>query len=261
MGIKSKTVASRILTLILFLSMTLGLFVTNADIAYADVAAVKAEVEKYGGEAFGSLLTTDANVGSGAGYNNFQVTVNGVTTTYYYRADNETAIMNKAKSLKGQAQIDSLDDYYSLEADVEGAAGLVEGLKGPISTFLGILVTFLTVGMTLFTAFDLCYIAFPVFRGKMDDAKANGTRGVTRTNSKGETKLNIITEDAQFAVISAETAQTGQSAYLIYFKKRIISFVILAVLIFILLTGNINIITNIGVKLASGILEAISNSF
>ena len=80
-------------------------------------------------------------------------------------------------------------------------------------------------------------------------------------NSKGETKLNIVTEDAQFAVISAETAQTGQSAYLIYFKKRIISFVILAVLIFILLTGNINILTNIGVKLASGVLEAINNSF
>lgn len=262
MRIKNNAIISRILVLLMAISMMTGVFILSTEVAYADAAAVKAEVEKYGASKFGSLLTTDASVGAGAGYTSFTITdSSGVTTTYYYRTENEDAIMNKAKSLKGQQQIEDLDEYYSLEADTKTASDLVSGLKGPISTFLGILVTFITVGMTVFTAFDLCYIAFPVFRGKMDDAKANGTRGITRTNNKGETKLNIVTEDAQFAVISAETAQTGQSAYLIYFKKRIISFVILAVLIFILLTGNINILTNIGVKLASGILEAISNSF
>lgn len=263
MSIKKEVIMSRILTLLIAISMIACVFSFSTEMAYADEAAVQAEVQKYGASQFGSLLTTDAGVGASADYTSITVTdsASGVSTKYYYRKDNETAILNKAKSLRGQQQISDLDEYYSLEADTKTASDLVSGLKGPISTFLGILVTFITVGMTVFTAFDLCYIAFPVFRGKMDDAKANGTKGITRTNNKGETKLNIVTEDAQFAVISAETAQTGQSAYLIYFKKRIISFVILAVLIFILLTGNINILTNIGVKLASGILEAINNSF
>lgn len=260
--IKSNVVLARILTLLIIISIGFSVGFLSTEIAYADVNSVKEEVKKYGASEFGSLLSTDANLAGNSDYSYFQITnESGATVTYYYRTDNETAIMNKAKSLKGQQQIEDLDEYYSLEADTKTASDLVSGLKGPISTFLGILVTFITVGMTVFTAFDLCYIAFPVFRGKMDDAKANGTKGITRTNNKGETKLNIVTEDAQFAVISAETAQTGQSAYLIYFKKRIVSFIILAVLIFILLTGNINILTNIGVKLASGVLEAISNSF
>lgn len=262
MRIKSNVFVARILTLLIVLSMAFSVAFISTEVVYADAATVQAEVAKYGVDKFGSLLSNDPNLATNPDYTSFQIdSGNGALVTYYYRTDNESAILNKAKSLRGQAQIDKLDDYYNIEADVEGANGLVEGLKGPISTFLGIMVTGITVGMTIFTAFDLCYIAFPVFRGKMDDAKANGTKGITRTNNKGETKLNIVTEDAQFAVISAETAQTGQSAYLIYFKKRVISFIILAVLIFILLTGNINILTNIGVKLASGVLEAISNSF
>lgn len=257
MRIKSKTVASRILTFVLFLSMTLGLFATNASVVYADADAVKEVVEKYGAESFGSLISTDSSLAGNSEYTKIMVS----DKSYWYRTNNEQAILNKANSLKGQAQIDKLDDYYNIEADIEGANTLVEGLKGPISTFLGVLVTFITVFMTVFTALDLCYIAFPVFRGKMDEAKANGTKGMTHRGKNGETKLTFITEDAQFAVINAETAQTGRSAYLIYFKQRVVSFIVLAILIFILLTGNINILTNIGVRLASGILEAISNSF
>lgn len=257
---KKKTIFTRVLALLIVISIASGIYLSSTEIVYAGATEVQQEVEKYGADKYDGLITKDS--GGQPGYESFQVKdANGVTQTWYYKTEDEDKILNKSKSLKGQEQIDQLDEYYSLEADTKTASELVSGLKGPISTFLGILVTFITVGMTVFTAFDLCYIAFPVFRGKMDEAKANGTKGITRTNNKGETKLNIITEDAQFAVISADVANTGQSAYVIYFKKRVISFVVLAVLIFILLTGNINILTNIGVKLASGILETINKSF
>lgn len=187
------------------------------------------------------------------------VTVNN--KRYYYKSTDEASILNAGKSLNADNSLAQLDDLYDLSADTRGAAGLLSGLEAPLRTFLGILVTCITVGMTLITAFDLCYLAFPLFRGKMDDAKSNGTKGVTRTNSKGETKLNIVTEDAQYAVVAAETVQTGKNPFIIYGQKRVVSFVVLAVLIFILLTGNINILTNIGVKLASGILDAINNTF
>lgn len=261
MRIEIKAIASRLLVIVMTLAIMTGVFTFSTEIAYASSADVKAAVEPYGADKFGNLLDTNTQLSTNPDYDHIELTVNGTNQTYYYKKTDEQAILNKAKSLKGQAQVQKLDEYYSLEADTEAASNLVSGLKGPISTFLGLLVVFITVGMTIFTAFDLCYIAFPIFRGKMDDAKANGTKIATRTNDKGETKLNFITDDAQFAVIASETAQTGRNAYLIYFKKRVISFVILAVLIFILLTGNINIIVNIGIKLASGIIEAISNSF
>lgn len=181
--------------------------------------------------------------------------------TYYYKTDDSDNIVKAVRSEKFEEKFEAVNQF-NMEADVGGAYGLMSGFFGPFKLFLGILVTLITVGMTIFTGFDLCYIAFPVFRGKMDDAKANGTRGITRTDSKtGETKLNLVTEDAQYAMVAADTVQTGQNPFVIYFKKRVVSFIVLAVLLFVLLTGNINILTNLGVKLAAGILQAINNTF
>jgi hypothetical protein len=188
---------------------------------------------------------------------------------YYYNSKERDVIVAQANTLVDSGNektssdyINDLNNTFPLSADVTGAAGLMSGFTPAFETFLGFLVTLLTIGMTVFTGLDLCYIAFPVFRGKCDDAKANGTKGMTTTDKKtGATKLTIISEDAQFSVVSADMVNTGKSPFVIYFQKRVISFVVLAVLIFILLTGNINIITNIGVKLASGILNVINSSF
>lgn len=180
---------------------------------------------------------------------------------YYYKTDASDSIVSSIKIQKNKETLADLNQF-NMKADVGGASALMSGFFGPFKLFLGIIVTLITVGMTIFTGFDLCYIAFPVFRGKMDDAKANGTRGITRTDSKtGETKLNLVTEDAQYAMVAADTVQTGQNPFVIYFKKRVVSFIVLAVLLFVLLTGNINILTNLGVKLADGILRAINSTF
>lgn len=195
--------------------------------------------------------------------NNKPALVNG--QTYYYSEAESDNIVNEISNYQtsGGREVETLENIdnttFNLKADTAGATGILDGLRQPLSIFLGVIVVLITTGMTIFTAFDLCYIAFPVFRGKMDTAKANGTKGVTRTDSKGNTKLTFVTEDAQYAVVAAETTQTGKSAFIIYGKKRVISFVVLAVLIFILLTGNINVFANIGLKLASGVLKALGN--
>lgn len=263
---KNNTVIKLLRTLMCF-AVIVFVLVANVNVALADTdgqtqKTVDSVVQQYGPDNFPSYLSSDPQYAGNKDY--AKVTYkdgNGASKSYYYKKTDEAAILNKAKSLSGQSQIENLDNLYDLSADTGTAANLTAGLQGPMRTFLGILVVFITVFMTVFTAFDLCYIAFPVFRGKMDEAKANGTRGVTKTNKNGETKLTLITDDAQYAVVASETAQTGQNAFVLYFKKRVVSFIVLAVLIFILLTGNINILTNIGVKLASGILQAISNSF
>lgn len=176
---------------------------------------------------------------------------------YYYNPDDTDAIKDSAYSEDGddaiQGTIDELNQTYTedyqIKADVGGAAELMSGFNSTLNTFLGVLVTLITVGMTVFTALDLSYIAFPALRGKVDEKKEEGKF------------KHIVTEDARYAVVKADVENTGQNAFVIYGKKRILSFIVLSILVFILFTGNINVLTNIGVRLASGILKALNSGF
>lgn len=182
-------------------------------------------------------------------------------TVWYKPADAESirdAVVAQGTSAKNDAEVKDALATYNLKADTAGAHSALSGFMDPLSKFLGVITYCITIGMVLFTAFDLAYIAFPVFRGKMDEAKSNGTAGLTRQGKGGETKLNLITEDAQYAMTTADTATTGANPYIIYGKKRIISFVVLSILIFILVTGRINIFAELGIKLADGLLKMIS---
>ena len=184
-----------------------------------------------------------------------------VKKTYYYNPAEEEKILEKINIQANTEDINAALDQFNYKADVASAAGYLDGFKRPLEIFLGIMVTLITIGMTVFTTLDLCYIAFPVFRGKMDDAKASGTKGLTRSGKDGETKLNFITEDAQYAMTAANMAETGQNPFLIYAKKRVLSFIILAILLFILVTGKINVFANLGIKLANGILNVLSGAY
>lgn len=233
-------------------------------VVFADSAAVQAQVQN-------AVNTTGSIPAGAASYlgtaatatatQSISITINGATTIYWYDPANEAAILSACSGVQSGAAVDQALNTFTMKADVGGAAGLMSGFQKPLEVFLGILVTLITIGMTVFTAFDLCYIAFPVFRGKMDEAKANGTKGITKTGKGGETKLTIVTEDAQYAVTAADMANSGENPFLLYFKKRVVSFVVLAVLLFVLITGKINILANIGVKLADGLLNMINGSF
>jgi hypothetical protein len=275
-----KSIKSKLGLIIVAFLIAVSMFtMINPVKAYAGTSAqIKEVIEKYAPEANNSdysgwpsklqpYFSTAYNKDDGF-TQVIEGKINGNSYEYYYNPDEASAIiaiadaLDKSTEKTGEDIVNDLDEVYTLKADVKSAAGVMNGFTSVFQTFLGFIVTMLTIGMTVFTALDLCYIAFPVFRGKCDDAKANGTKGVTSTDKKtGATKLTIISEDAQFSVVSADMVNTGKSPFVIYFQKRVISFIVLAVLIFILLTGNINIITNIGVKLASGILEVINNTF
>ena len=81
---------------------------------------------------------------------------------------------------------------------------------------------------------------------------------MTRTDSKtGETKLRLVTDEAQYAIQAADTIQSGQNPLVIYFKKRFAAILILAIVLFILLTGNMNVFSQIALKLVSGIISIV----
>ena len=116
-------------------------------------------------------------------------------------------------------------------------------------------MTIITVGMTLFSAVDIAYIAFPVFRNMCEDKKMTGGPG-TKKAANGETKLLWVTDDAEYAVKQG-SIESGQSPWSIYFKRRIVSYIMLAITLFILMTGNITLITNIAINIVAGIMDVL----
>lgn len=191
--------------------------------------------------------------------------------TYYYDPSKEEAIVNAGNKINAQSKeaaqsteitttIDSnIEDVGGYKADTGTATALLSGFTGVIQTLLGIIVILISVGMTVFSAFDLCYIAFPVFRNKCEEAKQSGGKSMhTKTGSNGETKLRFVSDDAQYAVIAADTVQQGKNPFVIYFGKRLMSYLVLAILLFVLFTGKITVFTSIAIRLVSGLINIIS---
>ena len=158
------------------------------------------------------------------------------------------------------SQIRDINDGINLKPDTTSAMKSISGFVPAINFFLGLVVSIISAGMTILTACDICYIVFPIIRGKCENLKQEG-RGIDRNRSvkAGDTRLKFISDEAEYAVCTSETAQTGKNPLTIYFKKRAAALIILAVVIFILLTGNITMITNIAIKAVSGILQIIQD--
>lgn len=255
----SKKIALMLSAFVMVLTLTFG---TGVVTVYA--ADAQSIINQYGPqERNGSWVDPSLqNYFSTTKRNRDDVKVTGKDgKSYYYSKSNEENIKSAYATAKGNSSIKGLNDTTNggnLNADTGGASQLLSGFYQPLQLALGVIVIILTLGLTFFTGTDLCYIVFPMFRGKMDDAKASGTKGLTKTGKDGETKLTIVSEDAQYSMVAADTIQTGKSPLFIYFKKRIFTFVALSILIYILLTGNVNVFVNIGIDLASGILKAIN---
>lgn len=255
--------------LLAVIALATALTVTAPINAYAEVSSVKEAIELYGDDpTIKSYISTKKE-----GTYTVDVPVNG--TTYYYNNNKKQNIIDAANELqekeakleetktKDEAAVkdfnDNVTDGMKIAANTRVATQMLSGFEGVISTLLGLMVIGISVGMTIFSGFDLCYIAFPVFRNKCEDAKASGT-GMMASRSKtstGETKLRFVSDDAQYAVTAADTVQSGQNPFMIYFKKRLLSYIVLAILLFILLTGKITVFTDIALKLTSGILDLI----
>jgi len=152
-----------------------------------------------------------------------------------------------------------LMDNLHIISDHASAETLMGGFIPILNVALGVITTLITIGMTFFTAFDVAYIAFPVVRTAFDDAVTTNNPKMTKTNSKtGETELRFVSDDAQYAVKTC-SIESGKSPWGLYFKRRLVSYIMLAIILFILLTGNIDLITNIVLNMIGGIMEVLQN--
>jgi hypothetical protein len=184
---------------------------------------------------------------------------------YYFikKSEEDSAAQAIAKSAANTAAANDLSlisDNLGIDATsgIQAAEVSLAPFAGILNTVLGVIVVAVSLGMTLFTGIDICYIVFPVFRGKMDDAKSSGNSMVGKQDKKtGETKFRFITDEAVYAVNSANVEESGKNPLVIYAGKRALSFIVVAIVLFIFMTGNITLFTSLALKLVSGILDVL----
>lgn len=172
-------------------------------------------------------------------------------------AKNSTsAAKNQGKSVDEvkDSITDMLRDDFNIKADTSEAAEALEGFKGPIGLVIGILAYIVIIGMGLFTALDICFIVIPIFRGWYTESAESGSKLTGATGKNGEAKLRWISDDAVYAVKVA-TVEEGKSPLKVYMFKRTGAYIIIAIVIFMLLTGNVQIFVNIALDLIAGAIE------
>ena len=179
---------------------------------------------------------------------------NGYKCAVYTKSmdDLNVAITNVQSSSNVNESIKAIDNNLGVAADTTGASDLLSGVTPFISLAAGLIVIVITSLMTLFSALDCMFIAFPIFRNKYKGAAEGGNGLLGKKDSgSGETELRWISDDAQYAIEKA-TVESGQSKWKLYFSKRIVSYIFLAIIISILLSGNISIITQLAVRIVEG---------
>lgn len=189
------------------------------------------------------------------------VTVDGTTATFYASASSMKAlqkyITDKKASDKVTDKINGMTEGFSMEADTDGAAIMMGGFEGVASIIAGIVLYFVVLMMGIYAAFDVAFIAFPLFRVKCDEAQQSGGNNMmTKQSSSGETTLRWVTEEAQAAV--KMSASTGKSPWWFWIKKKVTAYIMVGIIVFMLATGQMDLFVRIALRWVSGIIEALS---
>lgn len=207
------------------------------------------------------LAVTDAEI---ADSSPITLDVNGVTATVNVKNSAVDSLSSKAASGLVTKQVDDMVSRLDIKADLEAAVIVMSSIQPLIETLIGLLAYSIVIMMPLLTALDVAFIMAPMFREKVTDMRDNGTgsalgdRFMTSTNRNGQKRIRFISDAAMFAVTKGSEVgamETGQSALKIYLGKRIIEFVLVAIVLYMLVGGQINVFTNLAIKLVSGAME------
>lgn len=170
--------------------------------------------------------------------------------------DDEADRLNKLKERSAdevRKTVKNMVNTYGVYADIENAGTTLAPLSNLLKIITGMIVYVAMLCMVLVTSIDVLYITMPVFREKMD-ARSAEKDGLTREGEQGH---RWVSDEAVYSVKSG-VLETGKSALSIYLGKRVYAFIVMMVVIFILLTGNISLITDIVLNIVYGIMSALA---
>ena len=170
--------------------------------------------------------------------------------TVYVHNDAGSAALGKISAHATQGLL----NQANVNPDTGTAMGLLSGIMPALNVVLGLMVVVISIGMTVFSALDIIYLAFPAFKSMVDNSIEQGGKG-TRTTKDGTVTSRWVTQDA---ILAAEDADKTQgSPWGSYFKRRILAYVFLAIILFILLTGNIFSITTLVTNALQGLFNSL----
>jgi hypothetical protein len=133
-------------------------------------------------------------------------------------------------------------------ADVYTAMKWVAPLLSIVRVILGVGAVLITIFLVGSTVLDMAFIGLPFARNWMDD----------RASENGNQKPKFVTNEALSAVKQTEASLDSsggyKNAYLIYFKLRIVTYIILSICLLYLVLGEIGGLIAWLLKLGSGVV-------
>lgn len=154
-------------------------------------------------------------------------------------------------------RVSDIGRNFSTQADIDGAGRMLSGFQPFISLVTGIILYAVVLGMALFTALDVSYIMMPIFRNKCDDMKQTGNSFAVKTTGTGEAKLRWVSDEAEYAVRTC-SMETGKHPAGVYLQKRIWAYIMAGAVIYVLATGNVQILVNIAINILGGVFDTLS---
>lgn len=149
-----------------------------------------------------------------------------------------------------------MDTYKDIPYDIDFGvlSPLVDALVGFGTMAFSVLSVILVVYMALVTTFDIIYITFPMIQSMASKRNLDGSLDISGL------KFRVISRDAYNAVqekYSIEGSGRGlyKSALLIYLRKRLKTYLVLAVVLVIMFNG-FNVIVLIISKLLTPLFKA-----
>lgn len=164
-------------------------------------------------------------------------------------------LAREGEKLLVKDKVNSAMGGINVQADTDRAQELLGGVHPIIELFCGVIVYAIVLGLPVFTSLDILYITYPVFRNTIQESASKGGM-MAKTRKDGSTGIRWVSDEAQFAVENANLGE-GRTALGIYSKKRFMVYIICTVMLFVFLTGNIQIFTNLAVQIVSGIISVI----
>lgn len=257
--------------------MSFSSFAADANAITAAIDA--AEEQGISATAIANMIKDAGGVTDGNAIDNNAGTVesfmyNGLQYWIYNNADSDN-LVNDLKRDAGDAQAaaeasknnvaDVKKSYHDgigglfKPANLNGAAAAMSGVSPVVNLLSGLLATCSILGMTLFTACDVLYMTVPMMQKKMNNTAASGgalSRGSgavsTGGGDTGGQKFAFVTDDA---IRAYDKSQSGEgNMWTIYLKSRSIAFICSALVIYILLTGQMGLIIDFVLELVSGLI-------
>ena len=133
----------------------------------------------------------------------------------------------------------------------EGAGLISQDAQNLIAKFLGGLTIAILTLVGVFTAIDIFYLVVPPLHTALEE----GAAAKGQTDKNGNPKPRLVSKDACDAY--NEGTENQKNVILTYLKKRIVAYIAVAVVVFLLLTGQMSAIITTVLKLISGVLESV----